>query len=411
MYRHVKASHPSTFHRALAQIAKYPNLANFVRTLDLSNACSSTNFREPFKGFNPVRAALHRTPLVREFRINEAMEQYLDFDILQKLFSSSEFMETLDLSGCKSPRFVEGCRFLFEDNRAISTSLKSLDLAGCSNLPPEFFESLLPQLPQLQHLNVSNTQITSTALSNIPPTARLYHLNVSYCYVLDGKKVVDFLAYHSAVKQLAYLAMNTHPGIEHQIFSEEDVSKVLSNLPSTLRTLNFKNSAMTSAHAPLLHSISTRLGELGVGSHLSFRDIENLFLNPETLTDEETAPEILDEDDPRQAEFKYKAILTPMEEAVAVCKLRQRISSVPFTPTSTKTSKLRYLDISGLPVSEQTKIQMSFLLGPQTMPLEIIEISEKGLGSCGVLPKLCAAVGWELKTLGRRCWMRRKVFE
>jgi hypothetical protein len=345
------------------------------------------------------------------------MEAYLTSEVLKKLFCRLDFVETIDLSGCHSERFIDGCIGLFGDDQRITKSVRALNLAGCSTLHPEFFESLLSQLPSLRHLDVSNTQITSAALQSIPATVRLTHLSISHCYALDGKCFVDFLTHHSATKELVYLGLETSPGEEHQILVGDDVSGVLSNLPSTLRVLNLKNSAMISAHAPLLRTLSTHLTELSVGCYFSFSDIESFFLPPENFNDKEEDGFASQElEDSTQIESKYQTILTPMEEAIAICKLRQRINSLPQTANSspspspyTHKPNLRYLDISSLPAVEQCKIQTSILLGPQTRPLEIIEISEKALRGCGVLTRLCASVGWEVRSVGRRCWMRRIV--
>ena len=409
MYRNVSASRLPTLDKLLAQLREYPHLGRLVRKLDLSKiSCSETPLAKFQRTLNPLLEVLSYTPLIRDFRISQSMEEFLTPEVIEKLFCGLPYLETLDLSTCNSSIFVEACAALLIRNGETTKSLKSLNLARCSALPSDFFESLLPQFPSLQHLDASNTQITSAALRSIPSTAKLAHLSISHCYALEGKLFVEFLAHHPTAKNLVYLDLETNPAAENQILTEDDVSGVLSSLPSTLRILNLKNAAMTSEHTPFLQPLGTRLEQLSAGAYMRLRDIEQLLLGPELESEEERETDAPRVEDANQVESKYKPTLTPMEQAIAVCKLRQRINSLPLVSSAHKPS-LRYLDISSLPASEQSKIQMSVLLGPQTRPLEVIEISEKAVGRCGDLAKLCAAVGWELKSAEKRAWMRRKI--
>lgn len=406
MYRYVEVSRLSVLEKVLNQITKHPVLGASVRRLGLSNFCRQTN-ASPFPE-NPLLEALSRTPLLREFRVNNSMEHFLDLKVLQKVFYDLPYLETLDLSRCNSSTFVDGCSALLHQNREITKSIRSLSLEGCSDLPPEFFESLLPQLPSLQYLDVSNTQITCAALSSISMTAKLIHLNINHCYDIEGNELAEFLANHSSTRGLVYLSMEMSAETEQHTLGEEEISKLLSSLPSTLRILNLKNSAMTSADVPLLRGLLVQLEELSVGAPLRWRDIEKLVFDFGSSENEELQLERPEDDEAVEVDSKYQTVLSPMEDAIAVCKLRQRINSYPEASPSKLASQLKYLDISSLPHAEQGKIRTSILLGPQSMPLEVIEISEKVLKRWEVLPKLCAAVGWELKSVGRRCWMRRK---
>jgi hypothetical protein len=335
------------------------------------------------------------------------MDEHLNHDILQKLFCDLPFIETLNLSDSNSSTFAHAFSVVVNGSREITKSIRSLSLAGCRNLPPQVFDLLLPRLPSLQHLDVSNTQITSPALCSIGRSAKLTHLNISYCYVQDVKALVDFLVNHPSTKELVDLNMEANQGLEHEILSEEDISQFLPWLPPTLKILNLKNSTMTCAHAKLLEGLSMCVEELSVGAHLRFRDIERLLLGTGNLDGEEEEPTALEEEDYVDIPSKYQPVLSPVEEAIACCKLRQRINSYP---EATKATSVRYLDISSLPVIEQGKISTSALLGPQSRPLEIIEISENIVGRYEALPKLCAAVGWDFKNVGRRCWLRRRCF-
>lgn len=406
MYRNVNIAHLSTLMQVTAQIKKHPVLGTSIRKLDLSGFCTST--APPKTGFHPLLDILTLTPLLREFRINKHTSSYLDHETLQKLFCGLPYLEVLGLSGCNSSKFIEACLTAVCRDKRVTKTLSFLSLAGCSNLPPEFFDSLLRQLPRLQYLDVSNTQITNPALSSIPAIAKLSHLDISYCYALDGGGVVDFLIQHPSMKSLVSLSIETSAGTDHRVLDEEEISRVLSNLPSSLKILNLKNSAISSAHLSLLKNLPTQLEKMCLGGLLRLSDIEKIIIDPGSVEDEELESNGPDED--TEVESKYQIVLSPMEEAIAVCKLRQLINSAPVISYSTsKQLNLKYLDISSLPVVEQGRIRTSILLGPQSRSLEIIELSEKVPSEFGILPKLCAAVGWELKSVGRRCWIRRKM--
>ena len=404
MYRNIEISRASTLERAVAQITKQPILGTFVRILDLSNLCCPDN-ESPLG--NLLLDVLSAMPLIREFRINSSMEDHLNHDVLQKLFCELPFMETLELSGSNSATFVHACSLVVKAGREVTKSIRSLSLAGCRNLPPQVFDLLLPRLPSLQHLDISNTQITTLALCSIPRSAKLTYLNISHCHVQDVQNFVDFLFNHPSTKELVNLNMETDEGLEHHILSKEDISQLLPRLPPTLKVLNLKNSAMTCAHAKLLSTLSVHVEQLSVGTQLRFRDIEELLLGVDNADEEGQERPALEEEEELGIISKYQAILSPIEDAIASCKLRQRINSYPEVM---KATSVRYLDISSLPLIEQGKINTSVLLGPQSMPLQMIEISEKVVGRYEVLPKLCAAVGWDFKSVGRRCWLRRRSF-
>lgn len=404
MHRNIEVSRASTLERAVAQITKNSILGTSVRTLNLSNLCCSNN-ESPLG--NLLLEALSGMPLIREFRINNFMEENLNQDVLQKLFCELPFMETLDLSGLNSATFAHACSVVVKTGREITKSIRSLSLAGCRNLPPQIFDLLLPRLPSLQHLDISNTQITSLALCSIPRSAKLTYLNISHCYVQDVQNFVDFFVNHPSAKELVDLNVETEQGLEHHILSEDDISQLLPWLPPTLKVLNLKNSAVTCAHTKLLSTLSVHVEELSIGTRLRFRDIEGLLLGTDNADEEGEERPALEEEEEVEIISKYQTVLSPIEEAIASCKLRQRINSYPET---TKVTSVRYLDISSLPLIEQGKINTSVLLGPQSMPLEIIEISEMVVGRYEVLPKLCAAVGWDFKSVGRRCWLRRRSF-
>jgi len=222
--------------------------------------------------------------------------------------------------------------------------------------------------------------------------------------VLDGRGVAHFLRTHPAVGN-SLEVLNLDASDEKPIFAEEDVTSILTSASPRLRVLNLKNSFMTGAHVPLLRSLVGRVEELTVGLGLRMSDLEAIFLPP---PENGVADVIPNEEEPVPTDSKHHAILDPMEEAVAVCKVRCRINSTASSSTS-ETSRLRVLDISGMSTAEQGKIGMSVLLGPQSGVLERIKLSEKVLRRVGILGRVCRAVGWDVESTGRMCWIVRKL--
>lgn len=185
---------------------------------------------------------------------------------------------------------------------------------------------------------------------------------------------------------------------------------MLANLPRTLRTLNLAGSPMLGLHVAYLKPLSQNLEELNVGSHLRVRDLEDMILGERFEFAVEEDSELEGGGGEGGVESKYRSLMQPMESAVGICKLRQRLGSV--TPlqnpdSGSNASTLRHLDISSVEVPEQAKIGMSVLLGKES-GLYVIEV-EEGAGRIGGLKELCRAVGWRVRCVGRRCWIERRV--
>jgi hypothetical protein len=396
-YRHVKVVHPAACSQLLVQIHRNPSLGAFFRSLEFSPISSAISPLKDENSANPMLEMLRLTPLLRNFKAQKDSQRYLDESTLKRLFCELNMIESIDLSESCSPLFTsEFTNICQSPSFQISWSIDSLNLRGCSDLPPAVFLSIIPQLPKLRFLNVENTCFTVAALASIPTTARLTHLNVNHCSLLDMQDLAHFLASHpSVISTLVSLDAETSPGLAS--VSEDDVNMILANAPKTLRSLNLKNSDMTYRHVPYLRELSQQLEQLTVGSHLRLRDIETLFLKPEGLNDEDDQ----EEENPAPIESKYRTVLGALEEASAICKLRRRIH---LSLEMVLENKLRYLDVSGMSLLEQGKLRSSMLLGAR---LEAIEVSEQMLGRFEILGRLCRAVEWDVRSEGRRSWLRR----
>jgi hypothetical protein len=393
MYREAIISRPSTFSSFSNQLQSYPESGKAVRRialLSLSPACS---------GFCvPLYECLGSTPLLREFRTRHSLN--MDKKVLQTLLCGLPHLETLEISCCSSEDFdVAVTEILDDPESTISVSIQDLKLGGV--LSPSIFEALLPRLPKLLSLDLKEVQIAIEALEAIPGSARLTHLNLSCCHLLHGQDLVRFLCSHPSVKStLVTLAVECTPN--NPILDEEDISKLLVNVAPTLRSLNLKNSPMTSTHLPLLQKLHLR--SLCVGSALRLRDVESLFVPFEFLGHEETTSEQAG----TELEKDVVSYLKPMEEAVAVCKMQQRLHSIPATSASCGNLRLEYLDISCLPAVERGKLGSSVLLGQSTLPLRVIEISDYFGPRKAVLERVFDSVGWDVKSNGKRSWLVRR---
>jgi hypothetical protein len=283
--------------------------------------------------------------------------------------------------------------------------LTSLTFRPSSVSGAEFLHSILPRCPKLHFLNVSYTNISCEILSAIPSTARMTHLILSHCQSLSGHKLADFLTTHPAVKDsLVALDFSEVSIYNYEPLDNQDITKILSHLPQTLRSLNLAGSNISRSHLPYLRDACRQLEELSVGGELTVSDLEEVVLGGgytfEDLYGEDFLP----------STGKYETIMGPMKDTVALCKLKKRLNSI--TPRSQRDrtvpgSSVRYLDLSSITRLEQGKIAKSVLLSPQSLPLEIIELSSICHEDFGSLRKIVGAVGWRTKWVGSRFWIER----
>jgi len=204
-------------------------------------------------------------------------------------------------------------------------------------------------------------------LASIPETARISHLNISKCAALSGDKVVEFLLSHPAVKSnLVYLNL-LMDAKSAEMLSAANLTALLPALPSTLRSLNLKGSKMSSNHVSLLLPLTKHLEELGLGRNLSYGEISTL-VRP-----------------PPENDAKEQADWTPHQ--------------------------LHYLDISDLEAHEfdfgRLFSQSTSILVQSTMPLEVIEVSQKLYDRLKDREAALKHFGWVVKEAGRRGWLVR----
>ncbi|KAK5998101.1 F-box protein [Cladobotryum mycophilum] len=358
LYRHITIPHSRIFRKFLATIAKYPALATIVRRLDFSHfnpsmLFSSASERAQTRNLTSETLAqcLELTPYLQEFLVQEYVDEDLSPDVLRRLLFQSPQMQALDFCGCSSLTFKKNFMTVLEEPWPETLSITRLSFHKSMSLPSAVFETILPRLPRLTHLDVAATRITDQALLSIPHSARLTHLNLAKCKDLSSEAVIQFISSHPAAQSLVFLSLATDSS-SHLLLGKEDVDQLLPKLPSTLRSLSLRGSRMDASHVAELTRLAHSLEELAVGRGLAMNDIHSLFY--------------------------------------------QGQQAVPHN--------LKYLDISDV----DTIIgSASVLLAPASAPLRVVEIEERAYERAAKVNKNLERVGWTAKEFGSRYWLVR----
>lgn len=287
--------------------------------------------------------------------------------------------------------------------------LKFTDTSGAGGLHiPGVLEALLPRMRKLRVLDVSRTCVTVEGLGSIPSAARLTHLNIWGCRDLDLDGLVDFLVSHPAVKH-SLAVLKAGYIADGAPLSDRQINTFLSQAPPTLRSLDLSMSNMGPSNIPLLQKLCTQLEELSVGQNLDMYEIESMLLKPRYDFEDEyrtnPAREVTKD------EAKHEAILEPLKNAIAMCRLRHRLDSVAVSESrdgrKARSPTLRYLNLSSIPAEEQGQIKQSVLFGKETGPLEVIEVANIPWEDFGMLGRHCGAVGWRERWEDKRVWVER----
>jgi hypothetical protein len=189
---------------------------------------------------------LRLTPNLQEFLAQQHIDAELSQEVISLLFTLPR-MKTLDFCSCSSPSFTAIFGTVILEPLAITR----LSLHECSSLPTSVFGTLLSRLPCLIHLDLANTRVTDEGLLKIRPTARLSHLNLSRCALLSGASVVGFFTTHSAAKELVFVNLSADIK-SFDVLTSEDLTTLISSLPTTLRYLNLQGTKMDSTHIHFL---------------------------------------------------------------------------------------------------------------------------------------------------------------
>jgi hypothetical protein len=384
LYKNITIPHSKIFRKFIDHVAAHPALGTLVRRLDFSHfnpTGSGITARQRAETMNLTQETLLQclklVPNLKEFLAQEHIDNELSTDVLRTLLGMEQ-LRAVDFCAASSGKFRDAWLGVVRSTSVYSLpstlSITRLSFHECTILPSSVFDTLLPKLVHLTHLDVQHTRITDSALASLPQTARLTHLNLSKCSSLSGDAVVKFLATHNSAKGLVYLNLMMDAK-SHEMLDAADLTALLPCLPQTLKSLNLKGSKMRNAHVKLLRPLITHLEELGLGRTLSYIEIAALILSPV----------LPDEDDLEDVE-------------------RYEREMAAWTPHS-----LRYIDISDLTVQmmdmgEFFGLKTSLLRGREGT-LEVIELEEKLYSLFSKRTAALKTYNWCVRDAGRRGWL------
>ncbi|KAI1274454.1 hypothetical protein F5Y07DRAFT_390559 [Xylaria sp. FL0933] len=369
LYRNITIPHSRIFRKFLAHLAQNQELGTIVRRLDFSHFNPTSLFttaseRATTRNLTSetLLQCLELTPYLREFLAQEYVDEDIDVHVLRKLFFGLGRLRGLDFCACSSAPFKAAFESILSDDWPQRLPITRLSLHRCINLPSAVFETLLPRLTNLTHLDVAGTRITDEALMSIPHTATITHLNLAKCRLLTSSAVIDFLTHHPAVKNLVYLSVAADFQ-SYELLDEDDLTRLLPALPSTLRSLSLKGSKMNASHINLLRPLTKHLEELSMGRRLKTEDINRLFLPDEEM---------------------------------------EQLDWIPHT--------LKYLDLSDY-VAGSLSLPALFsndsLLNRHSAPLEVVEVPDDAYTRLSRSAPVKRA-GWMVTDFGSRAWLVRK---
>ena len=362
-------------------MSQYPALGKIVRRLDLSHFTSvglgrtrQSNSKIQNLTSKTILECLELIPSLQELLLQENVDDDVDEWVIRKIFFGLSNLKAVDFCAASSSAFVNSFSSALQSPESLLSpllSIQRLSLHECFTLHSSTFESLLPRLHRLTHLDVCHTRVTDRALMAIPSSARITHLNVGRCTQISGTGIVDFLTTHPAVANLVYLNMCCDVS-RYRLLWESDVTKLLPLLPSSLRSLNLSGAKLQNYHRSLLLPLTKHLEELSIGfAELSMREINSLFL-PAPPSDDEGGVSL------------------------------EELNWIPTT--------LHYLDLSGIASVTQSSLFSTscVLLSAATSPLEVIELGDKAMSGLRACKNTNKMLGWVVKELGRRGWYVRE---
>lgn len=376
LYKHVLIYRSRTFHKLVNSVQEDPQLGQHIKALDFSHyshmgygrSRGQTNIT-PYLTKENLTIVLGHTPGLKAFLVHEHLDDELDLNVLSTLFSIPS-LKYVDFAGCSSDPFVKSfTRLLSGATPQHWSQIKRLSLHECSTLKPGFFETLLPQLSAVTHLDLAHTQVNDKALLSIPATAQITHLNLGRCTQVTGRAVVEFLTKHPAAREgIVWLDLSADAS-RYRLLDEEDLNSLLPALPRTLKALNIGGARVNQQHVSTLRLLATHLEELGLkGANLSLStDINRILSLPPDMKTTLDHPELR--------------------------------------------SALRYIDLTDISSVSQMSLSYSpiSIKDNRSLPLEVIELGSAVLTEITRRNKNVKNPDWTVKELGRRGWCVRSA--
>lgn len=167
--------HSSIFSKFLAHISKYPELGELVRRLDFSQFTSvglGRTRKMQLEILNLTHTTLldclNHTPRLREFLAAESMDMDIDGAVLEKIFFDLPMLEAVDFCGSTTTSFMKDITGVLSNAHPRMPqvlNLKRVSFHGCATIPTSVYDTIIPRLAHLTHLDLTHTQITNATLN------------------------------------------------------------------------------------------------------------------------------------------------------------------------------------------------------------------------------------------------------
>lgn len=235
LYSHAAFVDPNSFARFLHSIS-ITGYGTLVRVLDFSGFTAIGSNKSAFTS-DALASALELCPNLTEFLGTENIEKQLNDQVLSTLFTLP-YITAVDFCGATDPAFADALAKVADSSNTLS-SVERLSLHGCSSLPASTIDLLLQKLPYLTRLDLTDTLVTTSALANLPTSARLTHLSLSKCCQLDSAATRTLFQSHPAFQSLIWLNLmfDTRSPNHLSPISSTDAIAIVASLPP-LKYLN-----------------------------------------------------------------------------------------------------------------------------------------------------------------------------
>lgn len=400
LYRTIYLSSHHVTQKLAVQLTRYPNLGPLIRELDLSAPEYRWQKGEAQKREDTASKLISFLPSLSNLEILrgpgfciEALDSLVLGGVIEGCWTR---LGALDWGAYVTDSMLE----TLEATPTHTNSLRRLKLRGGDGRLTPVVRKLLRVVPFIQHLDLSGTEIDTEVLLALPPSARLRSLNLKPCQASKTGLTKVMLERPEVLGDLECLRFDGLALERNYDKDPDELTALLSRLPPTLLSLDLSYNVVENSHISELRKLCGHLRELRIGAGLHIWELETLLLPHLNLRNNIN----LDQDNGMASKY-----LTPIADAVAICKLRQRINfTTPNAETHYKVPKIAYLDIRSMDIEEQRKLKMSVLLGDACPELRVVEFAEEMYLTDERMGKVFGAVGWRLVCRGGRCWIRRR---
>lgn len=307
-------------------------------------------------------------------------------------------------------------RLLAGLNSSVRFSITQLAFDNVNTSGLKLLQLLLPKCQSLQMLEFVNCHIAQEDLFSISDDARITDLILNDCWpstsdpntssvLADFKEVERLITEHPALKD-SLQHFNIICESPTNINSDPLRSDFIEKLPPTLRYFHWNRCDMSRELIPSLQKLATQVEYLSLQAGLTGTEVEEIVLGSwydvtKSHVDLQRLQDPADEQSRKssgsdESEFSLGGIAN----AVAALRLQQRFAALGLKKgTVTPRPTLKRLDLRQMTI-RPAALKKSLLLGPQSLPLEIIEvemIEYDGYANIEDLRRFLLKVGWKLR--------------